>query len=785
MTIEIALVLAILVAAMVLFVTGWLRMDLTALLVLAALAVLGLVTPGQALSGFSSPAVITVAGMFVISAGLARTGVAGILGRQVLRMAGHGEARLLVVIMVTAGVLSSVMNNIGVAAMMLPVVMDIARRTHRPPSRLLLPLALACLMGGLLTLVGTPPNILVSDALEMQGFQPFGLFDFTPIALVILGAGIAFVVLVGRHLLPERDPRREAGASGDRDLVESYDLHERVFSIRLPDRTLLEGKTLAESRLGSALGLHVLAIQRPAGAELAPGPEAVLRGGDRLIVQGRPDLLVALRGERHLELETEDRVERNLVSAEIGIAEVRIPKESPLVGRTLNQTDLRRRTGAVVLAILRDSRLSRTNLEDTPLDAGDALLLQGPHDRFDALDGTPEFGTVRRLSLEEALRTYRLEERFFALRITHESLLSGRSLRDSRLGDAAGLTVLGIRRNDQTLLIPGPEEVLRPDDLLLVKARPETLLVLRGLQKLEIEEEGDLLLDELESEKVGLLEVVLSPRTKLVGSTPRKIGFRDKYGLSVLAIWRAGEVHRTNLRDMPLQFGDSLLVFGARRRLKFLAGDPDFLILTESMQEAPRTELAPLSVVVLVGVLFPVLMGWIPIAIGVLIGATLMVLTRCVTAQEAYRAIEWPAVVLIAGMLPLGIAMDQTGAARMLAEGMVEGAGEFGPRAVLAGLCVMTAIGAQMIPSIALVVVMAPIALTTAADLGISPHTLMMGVALSAASLSSPVAHPANVLVMGPGGYRYMDYVKLGAPLTVLVLIIVVWLLPVLLPFHP
>ena len=786
MTPAIVLVLAILVAAMVLFVTGWLRMDLTALVVLAILALTGLVTPGQALAGFSSPAVITVAGMFVISAGLARTGVAGIVGRQVLRMAGHGEVRLLVVIMVTAGVLSSFMNNIGVAAMMLPVVMDIARRTRRPPSRLLLPLALACLMGGLLTLVGTPPNIVVSDALQLQGLEPFGLFDFTPIASVILVAGIAFVALIGRHLLPARDPRRESGSSGGADLVESYDLHERVFSLRLPPRTLLEGKTLAESRLGSALGFHVLAIQRPSGqAELAPGPEAVLRGGDRLIVQGRPDLLEALRGERHLALERDDRVAPHLVSDEIGLAEIRIPADSSLVGRTMNQTDLRNRTGVVVLAVLRGTSLSRTNLEDTPLEAGDTLLLQGRHEQLDALGDRPEFGEIHRLELEEALRTYRLEERFFALRITSSSLLAGRSLEDARLGDAAGLTVLGIRRGRETLLIPDPDEVLRPDDLLLVKARPETLLVLRGLRKLEIEDEGDLLLDELESEKVGLLEVVLSPRTKLVGATPRQIGFRDKYGLSVLAIWRAGRLYRTNLRDMPLEFGDSLLIFGPRKRLNLLASVRDFLILSETLQEPPRAELAPVSVLVLAGVLLPVLMGWIPIAIAVLAGATLMVLTRCITTQEAYRSIEWPAIILIAGMLPLGVAMDETGAARLLAEGMVGGAGEMGPRAVLAGLCLMTALGAQVIPSVALVVVMAPIALTTAADLGISPHTLMMGVALSAASLSSPVAHPANVLVMGPGGYRYMDYVKLGVPLTAIVLIVVVGLLPIFLPFHP
>lgn len=786
MTPEILSVLVILSGAMVLFVTGWLRMDVTALLVLASLALTGLVTSAEALSGFSSPAVITVAGMFVISAGLARTGVAGRIGRQILRVAGHGEARLVAVIMVSAGVLSAFMNNIGVAAMMLPVVMDIARRTRRPPSRLLIPLALACLMGGLLTLVGTPPNILVSDALAMQGLEPFQLFDFTPIGLVILGAGIAFVVGVGRHLLPERDPRRESGEPGKYDLVESYDLHERVFTVRLPRRSRLDGKTLAESRMGSALGLHVLAIHRSRGrAELAPGPEAVLHGGDRLLVQGTPDILKEIQEGRHLRPEGRDRIDEYLVSDRVGLMEARVPHGSPLVGQTLNQTDLRNRTGAVVLAILKGTQIRRTNLEDAPLDAEDALLLQGPHEHLAAmLEGT-EFEDVRKLNAKEAVRSYQLAERFFTLRITSGSLLAGRSLRDSRLGDAAGLMVLGIRRAGGTLLIPDPEEIFRPGDLLLVKARPDTLLVLRGLQDLEFEEEGDYLLDELESETVGLMEVVLAPRTKLAGSTPRQIGFRDKYGLTVLALWRAGRVYRTNLRDMPLELGDSLLLFGSRRRMGLLAREPDFLVLTEALQPAPRTKLAPVALFVLVGALLPVMLGWVSIAIAVLAGATAMVLTRCLSAEEAYRAIEWPAVILIAGMLPLGIAMDQAGAARMAAEAMVGVTGELGPRAVLAGLCVMTALGAQVIPSVALVVVMAPVVLATAADLGISPHTLMMGVALSAASLSSPVAHPANILVMGPGGYRYMDYVRIGLPLTVLVLVIVVAALPWFLPFHP
>jgi di/tricarboxylate transporter len=782
MTFEIVLVLGILLAALVLFVTGWVRMDLTALLVLGLLAVTGLLTPAQAFSGFSNPAVITVAGMFVISAALARTGVANLLGRQVLRIAGQRETSVVVVVMATAGLLSSIMNNIGVAAMMLPVVMDIARRIGSPPSKLLMPLALGSLMGGLMTLIGTPPNILVSEALREQGLAPFRLFDFTPPGAIILLAGIAFVALVGVRLLPSRDPRGEATRGGRGDLVRAFDLQERIFSLRIPPRSPLAGKTLAGSRLGSALGLHVLAVFRSDRPQLAPSPQSVLAVDDRLLVQGRPDLLLELQGGRHLEMEEDAKVAERLVTAEIGLAEAEVAPDSPFAGRTLLQLDFRRQFGVAVLAIRRGESVRRTQLEDYPIEAGDRLLLQGLHLRLASLTEVPALGSLRELTAAEAVERFLLNERFIAFRVTGESLLVGQTLAASRIGDAAGLMVLGIIRDGDAHLLPEPSDTFQADDLLLIKAHPDDLAVLRGLQKLEIDRNGEPPLNLLESEHVGLLEVVLAPRSTLVGKTPRQIGFRDKYGVSVLAIWRGERAYRSNLRDTELRFGDALLVFGPREKLKVVAKEPDFLVLTESVQEPPRTHLAPVSVAVMVLMLLPVLLGVLPIGIAVILGAVAMVLSRCLTIEEAYRAIEWPAIILIAGMLPLGIAMGQTGAATLLADNVVGPAAALGPRGALAGVCIMTVLGAQVIPSAALVVLMAPVALTTAADLGLSPHALLMGVALSAASLSSPVAHPANVLVMGPGGYRYVDYLRLGIPLTIIVLLIVIWVMPFFFP---
>jgi di/tricarboxylate transporter len=787
MSLDIALVFATLLTAVVLFVTGWLRMDVTALLVLALLAVTGILTPTQAFAGFSSPAVITVGGMFVISAALARTGVANIVGRQLLKVAGEREAPLVVTIMLTAGVLSSVMNNIGVAAMLLPVVMDIARRTGLPPSKLLMPLALGSLMGGLTTLVGTPPNLLASEALREQGLEPLRLFDFTGPGLLILLAGVAFVGVIGRHLLPSRDPRGEAagGGTGNGDLARTFNLQERIFTIRLPSRSPLSGKVLADSRLGSALGLHVMAILREGQTSLAPSPETVLQAGDRLVVQGRPDLLLELRNRRHLQVEEDTRVSERLASAEVGLAEAPVTADSDLVGSTLLQLGFRQRFGVIVLALRRQGAVRRTHLEAIPLEAGDLLLLQGHRPLLDELNGSKSFPEVRPLEPEAAVERYQLDERFTSLRVTEQSLLVGQSLAESRVGDAAGLTVIAVVRDGETKLIPDPGEIFRTGDVLLIKAHPADLEVLRGLQRLEIDSEDAPPLAILESDRVGLMEVVLAPRSTLVGKAPREIGFRDKYGLSVLAVWRGDRAYRSNLRDMALRFGDALLVFGPRERLKLLAREPDFLVLSEAIQEPPLTSRAPVAVAVLAGVLLPVLLGWVSIAVAVVIGAVAMVLTHCLKPEEAYRAVEWPAIILIAGMLPLGTALEQSGGARLIADAVLGAAGDLGPRGILAGLCILTALGAQMIPAAAVVVLMAPIAITTAADLGLSPHALLIGVALSAASLSSPVAHPANVLIMGPGGYRYVDYLRLGVPLTIMVLVIVVALLPFFFPLVP
>jgi di/tricarboxylate transporter len=779
-TLSLVLLLAIVGAALVLFIGGWVRVDLVGLMVLAALALTGLVSPQEALAGFSSPAVVTVWAMFILSAGLTRTGIAHLLGQPLQRLAKGSEALLTAALMVVASLLSALINTVTVAAILLPPTMELARRSGRPPSRLLLPLALGTLLGGPFTGISTPPNILVTDILREAGLTPFGLFDFTPITGAIVAAGIAFMVVAGRRLLPDRTP--DGGADLRRSPGAGYELESHLFTTRIPAGSPLDGRTLAESRLGSALYLTVVALLRQGSLMLAPRPGDLLQAGDTLIVHGRPDHLERLHGSQHLRIESPEPAQA-LVTDCLRNVWGEVAEGSPLVGATLEASGLRRQHRVHVLAVRAADGAPVKDLRRQALTAGDRLLLQG---EAATLEELVTKGLVRAMGAagpEAEGDAAGGRARLLAVRVPPGSVLAERDLVESRLGNAFGLTVVAIQRGETLLCMPPPQETVRAGDLLVLQGSPRDLEVLEGLQDLAIAERSPGLLAELESQQIGVTEVLLSPRTTLAGRTLADLLFRDHYGLSVLAVWRRGRAFRSGLQDMPLQFGDALLVYGPRRSLEAVARDPDFLVLDEAAARAPRLEKARTAAAIMLAVLLSAMLGLVPIAIAGVSGVVLMVLTACLSMEEAYRAIEWKVVFLIAGMLPLGVAIENTGAARLGAEALIAAVGGLGPRWVVAALFAVTVIGTQVIPTAALVVLMAPVALNTAATLGISPHLLMMTVAMAAsASFASPLSHPAHLLVMSPGGYRFMDYVRVGAPLTAVAMGVAVWLLPVLFP---
>ncbi len=603
MTQDILLSLSILTIAVVLFVTEKLRADLVAMSVLLALALTKLLTPDQSLSGFSHSAVVTVIGVFVISEGLFETGVAQLIGRYVTRVAGRSEARLTITITLAVAGVSAVMNNVGATAVLLPVVVGLARQNNIRPSKLLIPLSFGALQGGLLTLIGRPSNIIVSDALENYSGEPFGFFGFTVIGIILLIVGLLYMVLIGRRLLPERavEDKLEAMMAAQRKALEQYHLGERLF-------------------------------------------------------------------------------------------EVRILPESPLVNLTIEE---------------------------------------------------------------------------------------------SRLGRTLGLNVVGMVRGQDSILSPGPDQFLTADDLLLIQGKPEEVMRLRWTRGVEIEQEiTHMHLEDLVSPDLAVVEAVLTPKSSLIGRTLRDINFRREYGLTVLAIWRSGRPYRTALGNISLSFGDTLLLQGTPANIHVLSRQPDILVLGDEHETgATRTERAPMAALILLLMIGLVGFNLTPVAVGSLLAAILMVLTGCLSIDEVYTAIDWQSVFLMAGMLPLGLALENTGTAAYLAERVIDVAGGLGPHGLLAGIFLFNLIASQVMSSVAAAALIAPIAISTALSAGVDPRAFLVAVAVGGSfAFITPISHQANVLVMGPGGYRFTDYARIGIPMVVLLSVISIIMLPILWP---
>jgi di/tricarboxylate transporter len=594
MTQEIALTLVIIGAALALFATDKLRVDLVALLVLLAVGLLRLIDPERIFDGFANPAVITVWAVYIVSGGLFRTGVADAMGRLILRLAGSSEVRLIATIMLTCGVISAFMNNVGATAMLMPALVDIARRTRVPVSKLLIPLSFSSLLGGAMTLIGTPANILATNLLADQGLPTLSFFDFTPMGIVLLTTGVLYMVTLGRRLLPVR-----LGAQGRRDV---YRLRGYVTQIRIPITSSLAGKSLMEAALGRDYDLTVLAIER---------------------------------------------------------------------------------NGRNVVPVVRDTRLET-------------------------------------------------------------------------------------------------------DDLLTIEGSADALLAARQALGFAIEAERRLEVERLEAENVRLIEATLAPNSGLSGRTLRGISFRDRYGFTALAIWRHGETITEKLREVALHFGDALLLQGPAHRIPDLQQGQDFLVLEQLEVEHFRRRKAPIAVAALLSAILLVVLAGFHISLAMVIAAVIMVLTGCQTIEEAHQSIDWRTVFLVAGMLPLGMAMDETGTARYLADLMLGALGHWGPLALLGGVYFLAALVTQAMSNAAAIVLIVPIAIDTALGLGANHITFTMAVVIGAAtSFLSPVGHKANVLVFGPGGYRFFDYARVGALLTVLLLIVSLICLPVFWPLFP
>lgn len=387
------LILGLIALALVLFAWEVVRPDVVALGVTLVLLLSGTVTLEEGFSGFSNPAVITVIAMFILSYGLVRTGVADIVANTILRFGGENPVLLTLAIMIAVGTMSAVMNNIGAVAVLLPALFVIARRSKYPVTKLLIPLSFGSLMGGLTTLIGTPPNLLVSIALENQGFRGFRMFDFLPTGLAVMATGALYMTFVGRHLLPERKVAN--------NLTREYQLEDYLTEVVIPEDSFLVGKTIRSSGLFTKFGLTVLRITRrfgQANINIAPEPDETLQAEDRLIVEG--DVMEMLRDREVSPLKIyADRKfnDKMLTDENVQLAEVAIAPNAMILGQSIEKGYIRRHYGVLVLALRRRGETLKERFISVPLEIGDVLLVQGSPETLEELARSHDFLVVNRL----------------------------------------------------------------------------------------------------------------------------------------------------------------------------------------------------------------------------------------------------------------------------------------------------------------------------------------------------------------------------------------------------
>lgn len=610
MTTDLALVLLLLLAAIVMFVINRPRMDAVALLMIVLLPFTGVLTMAEALAGFADPAVVLIAALFVIGEGLVRTGVARRVGDWLGETAGSSEAKLLVLLMLASAGLGAVMSGTAVVAIFIPIVLRLCQATGASPRVLMMPLSVAALISGMLTLVATAPNLVVNAELARNGLEGFGFFGITPFGLPVLLLGILYMLsarplLRGASTAPA-PPRRPSLA----DWIEQYDLPDREYRARIAPGSGLAGQEIGALGL-RAQGLNILAIERS-------------------------------------------------------------------------------------------------------------------------------------------------------------------------------------RRFGRDLLRPTAREVLQEGDVLLIDVQAPAeghaaLLATHGLAVLPTEGGARYFTDR--RQEIGMVEAFLPAESRLVGQTLLQARLRSEHGVTVIGLRRGRHAIGPGLLEETLRVGDTLLLFGFWGDIKGLRDDTRDLVPLDLPAEFDEVLPAPGRAIQAVGCLSLtvalMVSGVVPNVHAALIGCLLMGLLGCVDFASAYRAISWKSIVLIVGMLPFSVALQRTGGVDLAADAVVALAGEAAPRVILGLLFVITAMLGMFISNTATAVLMAPVAVAVAQELGVSPYPFAMIVALAASSaFMTPVSSPVNTLVVAPGNYGFADFVKVGVPFTLVVMLVSVMLVPVLLPLR-
>ena len=616
--------LIILLISAILFVSGKVRSDLVALCALLALLLCQILTPDEALSGFSNTTVIMMIGLFIVGGGIFQTGLAKMIGSKVMTLAGNSELRLFLLVMIVTSAIGMFVSNTGTVALMLPIVVSMAAAAGTSSRRLLMPLAFASSMGGMMTLIGTPPNLIVSDTLQSAGFEPLGFFTFLPVGLVTLVVGVLYLLPATKLFLIPKDKGNDKENKGKslKELVKEYGISENLFRVHLKDENSKAiGKTVVDLNIYREYGINVLELRRSTGQ-------------NRFV-------------------------------------------------RTVNQ---------------------QLASPDLILKQGDVLYLSGEADM------------IKKFSDDYNLR----------LLDVHTDEIEGSSSNTS-----------------------------------------------------------------LDFFDIGVAEILIMPSSSMINRTIIEAGFRSKFSVNVLGIRRKKEYILNDLGDVKMHDGDVLLVQGAWKDIARMKNESsNWVVLGEPLQEAAKVTLdykAPVAALIMIGMIVMMVVEKIPVApvTSVLLAAVLMVITGCVRSVEAaYKTINWQTIVLFAAMLPMSIALEKTGVSNVIADGIVNGLGGSGPRLLLAGIYAATSVMTIFISNTVTAVLMAPIALQCAVQIGVSPVPFMFAVTVAASMcFASPFSTPPNALVMSAGQYTFMDYVKVGLPLQILMGVVMVFVLPLMFPF--
>ena len=611
-----------LIIAAILFVNGKIRSDIVALCALASLLIFHILTPEEALSGFSNSVVIMMVGLFVVGGAIFQTGLAKMISSRLLKLAGKSERRLLLLVILVTAAIGAFVSNTGTVALMLPIVVSLAASAGTSPGRLLMPLAFASSMGGMMTLIGTPPNLVIQEALISGGYGELSFFSFLPVGLVCLAVGILVLMPLSKLFLSNKE-KKKAKRTGKtmQELIKEYGISSNLFRVQVNDTSTLLGKTVMELDVRREYSLNILEIRR----------------GD---------------SSKHRFL------------------------------KTITQ---------------------RMASQDTTLSAGDMLYVMGDFDNV------------------------------------------------SRFADDYSLAIIDGHTT----------------------------------------EEADGASGSLDFYDIGIAEILIMPNSRLSNRTVKEIDFRNKFNVNVLGIRRKNEYLLQDLGNTQVHGGDVMLVQGTWANIERISReDADWVVLGQPLAEAAKVTLdykAPIAAVIMLLMIAMMVFDFIPVApvTAVMIAALLMVLTGCFrNVEAAYNTINWESVVLIAAMLPMSNALEKTGASALISNSLVSWLGDYGPFALMAGVYFTTSLLTMFISNTATAVLLAPIAMQSAVQMGVSPVPLLFAVAVGASMcFASPFSTPPNALVMHAGQYTFMDYVKVGLPLQIIMGIVMVFVLPLLFPF--